>query len=135
MQTACASTRRAALGQLAGTVTGGTLAAAGVAVAQPAAPLVADPVLALAARYDSLERQGEALLLACDEEGGAMLLDAAWRAADEAIATAPTTWAGLIEQLRIMAERLTAGTRGERDGTDAHTVMRNAEMLAGRAVA
>ena len=128
MQTACVSTRRRAIGQLA--VGAAAAAAAAVPAIAEAAP---DPVLPLAARYDALERQGAALLRVGDEDGGATLLDAAWRAGDEAIATSPTTVEGLAAQLRIMAERLSAGTRGrERDGGDAYAVMRHAQALAGR---
>ena len=109
---------------------------AAAVAAVPAAAEGSDPVLALVARYDALERQGSTLLRLGDEDGGATLLDAAWQAGDEAIATSPTTVEGLAAQLRIMAERLSAGTRGrERDGGDAYAVMRHAQALAGRASA
>ena len=118
--------RRSMLASLAGIAAG--------AVAAPAQAAEPDPVLALITRYDALERQGAALLLVGDEDGGAMLLDAAWRAADEATATAPTTIGGLIAQLRVLGERLTEGSRqDDADAADAFAIMRHAQALAGRA--
>ena len=101
MQTACVSTRRRAIGQLA--VGAGAATAAAVPAIAKAAP---DPVLALVARTDALQRQAGAFQAAGDEDASDRFLDLAWAAGDEVMATTPATWEGLYAQLRVLAGRL-----------------------------
>jgi hypothetical protein len=118
--------RRGVLGALAG------IAAAGAAAPAQAAP---DPVLALVDRAETFQRQADALEAVGDEDGASELWHRRFLADEDVLATAPTTLAGLAQQLRIMADRLEIGTRGEADSDDVRKLMRYATALAGRAAA
>ena len=118
--------RRGMLASLAG------IAAAGATAVAAQAP---DPVLELAARAQALQAQADALEAVGDDEGANHVWGLRWLADEQVLATAPTSLAGLVQQLRIVGDRLHGGTRGPEDGDDVHRLAGFAEALNGRAVA
>lgn len=117
--------RRGALLSLAGLAAG-----AAAAPAQVAAP---DPVLALVSRAEAFQRQGDALAAVRDSDGASHFWGLKWDTDDVMLATQPTTMAGLIHQMKIVADRLEGGTRGRLDAEDVWRLAGFAEVLAARA--
>ena len=117
--------RRGMLASLAG------IAAAG-AVAAPAHAAEPDPVLALVDRAERFQRQGDALAAVRDSDGASHFWGLKWDADDVMLATQPTTMAGLIHQMKIVADRLEGGTRGRLDAEDVWRLAGFAEALGGR---
>ena len=116
--------RRAVLASLAGIAAG--------AVAAPAHAAEPDPVLALVDRAERFQRQGDALAAVRDSDGASHFWGLKWDADDVMLATQPTTMAGLIHQMKIVADRLEGGTRGRLDAEDMRRLAGFAEALGGR---
>ena len=117
--------RRDLLGRLAGI--------AAVAAAAPAQAAAPDPVLALVGRAEAFQRQGDALAAVRDSDGASHFWGLKWDTDDVMLATQPTTMAGLIHQMKIVADRLEGGTRGRLDAEDVWRLAGFAEVLAARA--